>query len=61
MDKLRRLLYSNVHTVRINEKFEQPERATDFLEHDLEKLNLLRQAGRQSFRSHEPEIERLLS
>lgn len=60
MDQLRQLLFANVPTVRISESFDKPEMATDIFEHDLKKLNLLRQQGEQSFGSREKEIHGLL-
>ena len=60
MDQLRRLLYANVPTVRINDTFDKPEMATDMFEHDLKKLNLLRQQGRESFARRERDVRRLL-
>jgi len=35
MEQLRTILFSDVKTVRLNEKFEKPEMATDLMEHDL--------------------------
>lgn len=61
MDQLRRLLYANVPTVRISDTFDKPELATDMFEHDLKKLNLLRQQGGESFSRQEGEVRRLLS
>jgi patatin-like phospholipase/acyl hydrolase len=49
MDQLRHILYRHVPTVRISDTFEQPEMATDLFEHDLKKLNILRQRGAESF------------
>lgn len=49
-----------VDNVRINEKFERPEMATDLMEHNLDKLNLLRQRGRDSFEKVESDLRRLL-
>lgn len=60
MDQLRRLLYSNVPTVRISDTFDKPEMATDMFEHDPKKLNLLRQQGAESFARREVEIRKLL-
>jgi predicted acylesterase/phospholipase RssA len=60
MDQLRRLLYSNVPTVRISDTFDKPEMATDMFEHDLKKLNLLRQQGVESFARREDEVRKLL-
>lgn len=61
MDQLRRLLFADVPTVRLSDTFDKPEMATDMFEHDLKKLNLLRQQGEQSFGSREREIQALLS
>ncbi len=41
MDTLRQVLFKDVPTVRINDSFTQPEMATDFMEYDLKKLDLL--------------------
>lgn len=60
MDQLRRLLYANVPTVRISDTFDKPELATDMFEHDLRKLNLLRQLGVDSFARREAEVNALL-
>lgn len=60
MDQLRRLLYSNVPTVRISDTFDKPEMATDMFEHDLKKLNLLRQQGGESFARREEDVHQLL-
>jgi patatin-like phospholipase/acyl hydrolase len=53
MDQLRQILFRDVKTVRISETFERPELATDLMENDLDKLNLLRQKGRDTFAQHE--------
>lgn len=60
MDQLRQLLFANVPTVRVSDTFDKPEMATDMFEHDLKKLNLLRQQGEQSFGRKEKEIHQLL-
>ena len=60
MDQLRRLLYSNVPTVRISDTFDKPEMATDMFEHDPKKLNLLRQQGAESFARREDDVRDLL-
>lgn len=60
MDQLRRLLYSNVPTVRISDTYVKPEMATDMFEHDSKKLNLLRQQGVESFARHEKDVHGLL-
>jgi hypothetical protein len=53
MDQLRHILFGNIPTVRISDTFEQPEMATDLFEHNLTKLNILRQRGSESFAKHE--------
>ena len=53
MDQLRQILFKDIHTVRISDTFEKPEMATDLLEHDLVKLNVLRQRGAESFATRE--------
>ncbi|PQA89220.1 patatin-like phospholipase family protein [Hyphococcus luteus] len=60
MEQLRRVLFPQTPTVRIDDTFDHPEMATDFLEHDMAKLNLLRQRGAESFASREFEIVELL-
>ena len=60
MDQLRKLLFANVPTVRISDTFERPEMATDLLEHNLEKLNILHQRGRDSFAAHEAQLKAFL-
>lgn len=60
MDQLRQLLFANVPTVRISDSFDKPEMATDMFEHDLKKLDLLRQQGEHSFGSREKDIRDLL-
>jgi uncharacterized protein len=53
MEQLREVLFKAIKTVRISDSFSQPEMAMDFLEHDLRKLDLLWQRGRDSFASRE--------
>jgi uncharacterized protein len=60
MDQLRSVLFGDVPTIRISDTFERPEMATDLLEHNLDKLNLLRQRGRESFASRERELQAFL-
>ncbi|MEO9297754.1 patatin-like phospholipase family protein, partial [Devosia alba] len=60
MEQLHAVLFKDVPTIRINEKFEKPEMATDFLEHDVKKLNILRQRGSESFAGHERELRTFL-
>jgi hypothetical protein len=60
MDQLRHVMYRHVPTVRISDTFEQPEMATDLFEHDLKKLNVLRQRGSESFAKVEAELQKIL-
>lgn len=60
MDQLRAILYKQIQTVRVNESFPKPEMATDLFEHDLVKLNILRQRGAESYAKQEEELKTLL-
>lgn len=60
MDQLRKALYRDIPTVRINNKYTQPELATDMLEADLDKLGLLWQRGRDSARELEADLIKFL-
>jgi uncharacterized protein len=60
MEQLRSVLFKDVWTIRINDTFEQPEMATDLLESDLHKLNLLYQRGSESFAKHEADLQKLM-
>ncbi|MGE3251434.1 MAG: patatin-like phospholipase family protein [Hyphomonadaceae bacterium] len=59
MEQLRTVLFKHVPTERISDGFTQPEMATDFFEHDLSKLNVLQQRGRESFAAREQAIRNL--
>ena len=61
MEQLRTILFKDISTIRVNDTFESPEMATDLLEHNLDKLNLLRQRGSDSFAEHERDIRNLLT
>lgn len=61
MDQLRKVLYRDVPTIRINNRYTQPELATDMLEADLTKLGLLWQRGRDSAREREADLKQFLS
>jgi patatin-like phospholipase/acyl hydrolase len=62
MEQLRAILYKDlIQTVRINETFEKPEMATDLLEWDLKKLDILFQRGSESFAKRETDLKELLS
>lgn len=60
MEQLRSVLFDDIWTIRISDTFEQPEMATDLLEHDLGKLNQLYQRGGESFAKHETELRKML-
>jgi len=57
MDQLRKVLFREVQTVRIHQRYTQPELATDMLEVDLEKLNTLWLRGRDCAREAEVELK----
>lgn len=60
MDRLREVLFKQVPTLRISDTFDRPEMATDLMEHDLAKLDLLHQQGRESFAKHETQLRAFL-
>ena len=60
MEQLRKVMFRDVLTVRINNKYTQPEMATDMFEHDLTKLDVLWQRGRDSAREREVELRKLV-
>lgn len=60
MEHLSKALFPAIRTVRINETFQKPEMATDFLESNLDKLNALYQRGRDSFATHETDLKSLM-
>jgi len=60
MDQLRQVLFHDVPTIRISDSYVTPEMATDLLEHDLKKLGLLFQRGRESFASREQQLREYL-
>ena len=60
MEQLRSILFKDIQTVRIDDTFKQPEMATDLLEADIEKLDLLYQRGWESFAAHENALRLLL-
>lgn len=61
MDQLRIVLFKDVATLRVNDTFERPEMATDLMEHNLKKLNMLFQRGRESFAKHEAQLRALIA
>jgi predicted acylesterase/phospholipase RssA len=60
MDQLRVILFKTIPTIRISDGFTQPEMATDLFEHNLDKLNILWQRGRESFAKQEPALKEYL-
>lgn len=60
MDQLREILFKDIPTIRISDTFERPEMATDLMEHDLDKLNVLRQRGSESFAGREQQLRTFL-
>lgn len=60
MEQLRQILYKDVPTIRISDTFAKPEMATDLMEHDLTKLDLLYRCGQESFAPHEKAIRDFL-
>lgn len=60
MDQLRQILFNDVPTIRISDSYVKPEMATDLLEHDLKKLGILFQRGRESFASREKQLREYL-
>jgi len=60
MEQLRTILFSDIKSIRISDTFTKKEMATDLMEHDLSKLNVLYQLGRESFGKHESELRQFL-
>lgn len=60
MDQLREVLFHDVPTIRISDAFTQPAMATDLLEHDVSKLNVLFTRGRESFSAYEKQLATFL-
>lgn len=60
LDQLRDILFKDIPTIRISDTFERPEMATDLMEHNLDKLNILRQRGSESFASREGQLREFL-
>lgn len=61
MDQLRQILFHEIPTIRISDSYVTPEMATDLLEHDLKKLDILFQRGRESFASREKQLRDYLT
>jgi predicted acylesterase/phospholipase RssA len=61
MEQLAALLFKGIPMVRINDTYSTPEMATDLMEHDLIKLNLLYQRGSESFGKYENQLRALMA
>ena len=61
MERLRDVLYSHIPTVRISQLYTKPEMATDLLERDRAKLDLLHARGIDSVREHEAKLKEFFS
>ncbi|MCK9707712.1 patatin-like phospholipase family protein [Pseudomonas syringae] len=61
MDQLRSILFDDIETVRISDSFTEPHMATDLLEHNLDKLDILFQRGRDSFSQREKTLRSYLT
>ena len=59
MEQLRRVMFKDVKTVRISERYHEPEMAADLFEADRGKLNKLFLRGRQSYRENEDSLKAL--
>ncbi|MGH9928261.1 MAG: patatin-like phospholipase family protein [Pyrinomonadaceae bacterium] len=60
MEQLRTILFKDIWTVRISDTFERPEMATDLMESNLTKLNVLYQRGGESFANHEAVLKKMI-
>ena len=60
MDQLRAILFKDIPTIRISDTFERPEMATDLFESNLDKLNILRQRGSESYATREAQLRDFL-
>ncbi len=60
METLRSVLFKDVQTVRISDAYTSPEMATDLMESNMRKLDLLYRRGRESFGRHEEALRALV-
>jgi hypothetical protein len=60
MEQLRMILFKDIWTARISDTFERPEMATDLMESNLTKLNVLYQRGGESFANHEAVLKKMI-
>jgi predicted acylesterase/phospholipase RssA len=61
MDQLRKVLFREVPTIRVNSRYTEPEMAADMFEADRGKLDILWQRGRDSAREVEDELRDFLT
>jgi predicted acylesterase/phospholipase RssA len=61
MEQLTDLLFGDIQMVRINDEYTIPEMAADLMEHNIAKLTLLYQRGKESFGKHERQLQALLA
>jgi patatin-like phospholipase/acyl hydrolase len=61
MEQLRDVLFSDIQTVRISERYTEPEMATDMFEYDMAKLGRLYSKGRQSFGRVEAQLRTIMT
>jgi predicted acylesterase/phospholipase RssA len=59
MEQLTELLFNDIQMVRINDEYSTPEMAADLMEHNIAKLTLLYQRGKESFGKHERQLKAL--
>lgn len=61
METLATVLFEDLSMVRVNDSYTTPDMATDLMEHNIKKLNILYQRGKESFGKHEPQLQALLA
>ena len=61
MEQLANILFKDVPMVRICDTYSTPDMASDLMEHNIDKLNLLYQRGKESYRKHEQQLTRLMA
>lgn len=61
MEQLADVLFKDICMVRVNDTFSTPEMATDLMEHNLVRLNVLYQRGGDSFGKHEKQLKGLMA
>lgn len=61
MEQLAAVLFKEIPMVRVNDTYSTPEMATDLMEHNPAKLNMLYQRGGDSFGKHETRLKELMA